>query len=323
MSSDQEQWPKDDSTIWRYMKNWQFEKLLDPRGGYLDWGMDVHERGPQGFKRRFPLPTLGSLWFALPDAYLESDDKEGTFPALNCSGEDYCRLMAEHLHLGPDEAERLKKEFLARNTEGIRLMIRAAARLCGVTCWHQNAAESARMWLRFVPDGRGVAIKTTVAGLLEGLTLVPAFPNRQAKPAICEIRYVDLTTHFEPYDGCYGLLGLKCQCWEHENEVRLIAKSPLLANTDTRQSSSPTDADYEALAGYLDSSANRLLANNHQGGPPLGFNLAVDLARLIGEVRVHPSACDSCVKSIARRVRERGLDDNVVQRSELRPEALQ
>ena len=153
------------------------------------------------------MPSQGSLWFALPDAYLESDDKEGTFPALNCSDEDYCRLMAEHLHLDPGEAERHRKRFLAQNTEGTRQMIRAAARLCGVSCWHQNAAESKRMWSGFVPDGHGVVIKSTVADLLQSVACVPAFPNRKAKPAVCEIRYVDLTAHFEPYDGCNGLLG--------------------------------------------------------------------------------------------------------------------
>ena len=322
MSSDQEQSPKDGTVIWRYMKNWQFEKLLDPRHAYLDWGMDICERGSQGFKRRFPLPSQGSLWFALPDAYLASDDKEGTFPALNCSDEDYCRLMAEYLHLEPEEAQRRKERFLARNTEGIRQMIRAAARLCGVSCWHENTPESAKMWSGFVPDGLGVTVKSTVGDLLESLTYVPAFPNRKAKPKVCAIRYVDLTTHFEPLDGCYGLLGLKCSCWKHEDEVRMIAKSPLLANTDTSQSAIPTDADYEVLAGYLNSAADKLLTQNRRDGSPLGFNLATDLSRLIAEIHVHPLACDSCVETIARRVRERGLDGDRVRRSELPPHAL-
>src|SRR5690606_28557264 len=134
-----------DTVIWRYMRNWQFEKLLDPRPAYLDWEMDISEQGPEGITRRFPLPTQGSLWFASPDAYLESDDKEGTFSALNCSDEEYCRLMAEHLHLEAEEAQRREDRFLGRNTEAVRQMIRAAARLCGVSCWHQNGMESARM----------------------------------------------------------------------------------------------------------------------------------------------------------------------------------
>ena len=194
MSTDHNQAPKDEAVIWRYMKNWQFEKLLDPYAAYKDWGIDFYGHGSQGQKRRLPLPQRGSLWFSLPDAYLESDDKEGTFPALNCSDEDYCRLMAEHLNLDPEEAERRKQRYLSQNTEDVRLMIRAAARLCGVSCWHQDKEdkESVKMWKKFVPDGNGVVIKTTVADMEKSITHIPLFPpNRRAKPEICEIQYVD------------------------------------------------------------------------------------------------------------------------------------
>jgi hypothetical protein len=289
----------DDQPLMRFFAHYKFLRFLDPAPAYESW---VFLQPPkQGRTVRVPQPTYGALWMARPHKFI--DKEEGMFPALNLDDEAYCREMVHLLNLGAEEAERRLERFLSQNPPALRAGIRARTRLCGVSCWYQDSQESARMWEKYAENGAGIIVLTTLKQFNDALGCVsPLEGNRSARPAFSTINYVDRTSFFMAEDGYYHLLGIKSEGDKDEREVRLIAKSPELVHA-TMNGECPSLAEIEHVA---------LTAKD-------GFNLLIDLQRLVNEIRVHPSASDDYLEEIRRLAVSKHLPADVVRRSDLSP----
>lgn len=169
----------DDQPLMRYMTHDKFLRLLDPQPAFDAWAFLDKPVDRTLIRKRHA--AYGSLWMALPHVFKDKD--EGTFPALNADDEAYCDCIARHLGSSSDEAERKKREFVAKNPADFRAAVRARSQLIGVSCWYQDSVESDVMWKEYVPDGRGVAIKTTIGQFNEAIGYVsPQAYSKRARP---------------------------------------------------------------------------------------------------------------------------------------------
>src|SRR5262249_7540769 len=125
---------------------------------------------------------------------------------------------------------------------------------------------------------------------------------RSSRPAFSTINYVDRSRFFMAEDGYYHLLGIKSEGFKHEREVRLIAKSPELVRA-TMNGECPSLTEIEHVASTAKD----------------GFNLLIDLQRLVNEIRVHPSASDDYLEGIRRLAVSKNLPAHVGRRSDLSP----
>jgi len=288
----------DDQPLMRYLTHDKFSRLLNPTPAVDVWHfLHPPPRGTVIWKAPTPI-EYGALWMALPNTF--TDRAEGMFPALNASDESFCEEAARHFGWSPEEATNRKEQFLAKNPAGIREGIRARTQLCGVSCWYQYSQESDRMWEEYVSDGCGVIVKTSLKQFDEALGLTTPQYNKFARPMFSTINYVDRENFFLANDGYFHLLSIKGEDFKHEREVRLIAKSPDLVRT-TANHASPSLEVITALAG----SAGR------------GFNVLIDLKRLVTEIRVHPKSNPDYIALIQKEVEKKGLSAEIVKPSEL------
>lgn len=288
----------DDQPLMRYLTHDKFLRLLNPQPAIDVWRFLAPPiKGMVIWKASTP-SEYGALWMALPNTF--SDKVEGMFPALNASDETFCEEAAGHFGMSPEEANKHKEQFLAKNPTGIRESIRARTRLCGVSCWYQDSQESDRMWREYVPNGNGVVIKTTLKQFEEALAYTPQQYVHNAKPAFATINYVDRDKFFLVNDGYYHLLTIKGDGFKHEREVRLIAKSPELVR---------------ATANYASPSLNEIAAFEASAGK--GFNILLDLQRLVTEIRVHPKSNSDYIALIQKEVEKKGISPVIVKLSEL------
>jgi hypothetical protein len=159
------------------------------------------------------------------------------------------------------------------------------------------------MWEEYAENGTGVIVLTTLKQFNDALGFVsPQEGNRSSRPAFSTINYVDRSTFFMAEDGYYHLLGIKSEGFKHEREVRLIAKSPELVRA-TMNGECPSLAEIEHVVATAKD----------------GFNLLIDLQRLVNEIRVHPSASDDYLEEIRRLAVSKKLPAHVVRRSDLSP----
>ena len=123
-----------------------------------------------------------------------------------------------------------------------------------------------------------------------------------ACPRFLHANYIDFDEVFEPDDGYRGVLRLKGEGFRHENEVRgiNIARSPNLE-----------DKSDQRLASLSETYVIELLSKSP------GFNLSVNLATLLGEIRLSPGADDSYVQEVRELLAAKGLSWILVRRSEL------
>lgn len=292
----------DDQPLMRFLSEDKFRRLLDPAPAYSSWSF-LRPEQPGTVHHAL---TNGSLWMARPDTF--TDKTEGLFPALNADPEWYCQEVARRHNLGPDEAEQHRVRFLGQHPQEVRANIRARAGLCGVSCWYQHSEESGQMWKDYVGEGNGVAVLTTIKRFEDGLAYVsPGDGSRESKPKLVTVDYVDKDRHFLEEDGYYDLLSIKSvkdykseKNYKSEREVRLIGKSPELVRLKMSEAPPPL-AEVEALAE----------------SSPKGFNLLIDLARLVGEIRVSPTANQDYLDEARRLIAAKGLSPDVVRWSEL------
>ena len=288
----------DDQPLMRYLTHDKFLRLLDPQPALDAWRfLDPPPTGTVLCKAPTPA-EYGSLWMALPSSF--SDKDEGMFPALNASDDAFCAEAARHLGLSPEEATERRQRFLARNPSSLREGIRARTQLCGVSCWYQDSDESERMWREYVPYGKGVVVTATLKQFDEALGWTTPQYNKPANPLFATINYVNRDNFFLVNDGYYHLLTIKGEGFKHEREIRLIAKSPSLVRA-TAGSSSPSREDITALVAAAGK----------------GFNLLIDLKRLVREIRVHPSAPGDYADEIRRLLAAKHLSPELVRPSQL------
>ena len=313
--------PEDDVVIWRYLSDWKFRQLLGTFAQHDKWQATT---GKNVIQRNEP----GQLWFSYPWTF--GDDLEGTMPEANKDPVAYCDEMAKRLLLDPEEAERRKKFFLSFDTKTLQECVLSMSRICGVSCWHKNQSESQDMWDVFVPEQNGVAVRTTVGQLLNGLGYAHNSPNRLAQPSLCSIEYVDHKSYFLPSDGFRSLLGIIQADYSYENEIRLIVKSPRLAALPTKISrqismdpqewqqafrplSQPEKEEFIKEYGDKCSSAYRELKSKSEKG----LNLPVKLEGLLDEVVIKVGATDEFSKEVADTLHAVGLSEVSVRESSI------
>jgi len=284
--------------LMRYFTHDKLLRLLDPQPAFDVWKF---LNPPQTGTVLWKAPTLieyGSLWIARPNTF--SDKDESMFPALNATDESFCEEVALHLGLSAEQAAERKQRFLARNPSSLREGIRARTQLCGVSCWYQDSHESERMWSEYVPDSKGAVVFTTLKQFDEALGWTTPQYNKDAKPMFATINYVDRDNFFLINDGYYHLLTIKGEGFKHEREVRLIAKSPALVR---------------ATANHANPSREEVFTLGATAGK--GFNLLIDLKRLVSEIRVHPSAPCEYADEIRRLLISKHLSSDLVRPSQL------
>jgi len=84
-----------------------------------------------------------------------------------------------------------------------------------VSCWHQNAHESAAMWKLYLKSDEGLAIRTTREALISAL------PVAEHAIEIHRVEYLDFDADAPPQSERRWWL-LKRKSFEHEREVRAV-----------------------------------------------------------------------------------------------------
>lgn len=157
------------------------------------------------FEKFVDLISSGSLHFARADKL--GDPFEGSFlPAQLLRSDGDNRILTE-------EQKEAARPGMLSNRERM-----------AVSCWHRNEHESAAMWHLYMPQGRGIAVRSTVARLRAA---VP--PGGPCIGAIGWVNYINYTSDsFYPeaklsiFDGIFH----KRKSYEHERELRAVAIFP-------------------------------------------------------------------------------------------------
>ena len=304
--------PEAGTTIWRYMDDWKFEDLLATFAEHDSWNDNAGKN-----TRYFNGP--GQLWFSFPWTLAEGDGGEGTFPDANADPGTYCDRMAEVMGLSPEEARDRKERFLAADSQALREGIFCMAQLCGVSCWHENADESAEMW-DCIANDNGVAVKTTVGRLERAIGWAHNTPVKQAQPSICAVGYVNHSTFFLESDGFRSLLAIVGESWSYEQEVRSVAKSagflklPLnvkkeIKLSDLSSGQVVTKLSLEEKQSHLEKIATE--ACNQfaivRSSEIKGFHLPVTLSDLIMEVVVSPDSASDYAVQVSSLLEKAGI----------------
>lgn len=169
-----------------------FNNKLDPKTGvwrYMD------------FSKLVNLLDTNSLFFTKPLKF--RDPYEGAFSEI-----DFKRIIGEPASYIPD----IKHDYdMARG----RLIedSKSLLDLVGVSCWHLNDFESAAMWDLYLKSGEGIAIKTNVEKLIDGIN---------GEIYYGRVQYIDYLTDMVS-NNIYETLFYKRSSFSHENEFRLIA----------------------------------------------------------------------------------------------------
>lgn len=312
--------PTPDTVIWRYMDDVKFEDLLKRFSEHDQW------QPPKPNTRTIHFNDPGQLWFGFPWSF--DDDLEGTFPDQNKDTATYCDRMSTQMGLSLDEARLRKERFLTADTETLRDGVFFMAQMCGVSCWHANASESADMW-SFVRERNGVAIRSTCQQVEHALAFAHNSPARRASPSLCAVGYVDHSDYFLPADGYRGLLSIIRESWSYENEVRFVAKSAALAAIPMRITTPlPLDpanwtSGVAAWAADKDRYLAEITAQLRQAHGDLicsktkGFRLPISLKDLLLEVVLKPGCEPSYQDTVCQLLQQAGYPHVTVSRSSL------
>ena len=104
------------------------------------------------------------------------------------------------------------------NREELQQLYVWCGRNAAVSCWHEGRDESVAMWRLYTAGSEGVAIKTTVGGLMRSLLEADRFERRVAR-----VRYIrDSESQAECLGAPHGLEPVYCKrfVYVHEREVR-------------------------------------------------------------------------------------------------------
>ncbi|HDM8140916.1 TPA: DUF2971 domain-containing protein [Vibrio harveyi] len=118
--------------------------------------------------------------------------------------------------------ERIKAMSKSHRESLIPLNNKISKSTC-VHCWYHSESESEAMWKLYSDSGKGIAIKTSVASLVDSLNMCdPQVPLRLGRVKYLDFLSEDLTPKDCLIDGTTSPL-LKRKEYEHENEVRLYS----------------------------------------------------------------------------------------------------
>ena len=311
------------AAIWRYMDDWKLQDMLKRFAEHDKW------KGDDGDTVYFNEP--GQLWFSYPYTFEKAaTNKEGQFPGPNTRPGEYCDLKQETDELSDEEACEGKERVLAADTETLRDGISLRAQLCGVSCWHENDAESEKMWKNFTRRKNAVAIRSTVEAVTQSFTHAHNTPVRNAAPSLCAVGYVNHATFFLEADGFRSLLALIRKRYSYQNEIRFVAKSPELSKIPTKVTV-PWHSDPEQWSKELQSLSSidkqkfitetttqcRDAFEVLKDSKERGFHLPARLDDLIHEVVLKPGCEDGYEELVRKQLSDVGLSDISVSRSQL------
>lgn len=197
-------------------------------------------------------------------------------------GVDIRRFRADREALSRDEISAEWKSYCDQKRNGLASV--------GISCWHGADRESAALWELYIPQGLGVAVRSTVSRVKAAL----AGADREI--AVIRLTYTDygeLETGLEPL----RLLSFKRSEFAHEKEVRFLVEfrpdeimgmdrySAALIQRRTRVVTAGLPRPAVISGGAFtseDPTIERRLA-------PAGFHLQTDTAVLIDKVILAPS----------------------------------
>jgi hypothetical protein len=143
-----------------------------------------------------------ALYFCRTDLF--DDSFEGALPDKTADLMDHVR----DVHARRDVAGNLAPLLSAR---------RKYRRFFYANCWHANPYESMAMWRLYVPDGAGIALKTTVGALLG---CIPNPPEGRLHSGL--VSYVDYRTGLLDALGPVDTYFWKRSEYSHESEFRIL-----------------------------------------------------------------------------------------------------
>lgn len=189
-----------------------------------------------------------TLFFTPLSYYAKSDPFEGYLPKVafealsSIFGESYKEIEVVYQQLkkladdsraegkpntiGDDLLQDLRSK-LDSQSEFIKEAYKKLAKGITVNCWHSNQNESEAMWKLYSDNGKGIAIKTSLASIRKSIEAVP----QKLLIQIGSVKYIDFhAKNISPkdcvIDGHLSPL-LKRTSFSHENEVRLFTIPPI------------------------------------------------------------------------------------------------
>lgn len=231
------------------------------------------------------LLAAGALWFCRSD--LLGDSHEGALPRLNAqaNAESEAKVVAELRGVLPEPvlAGLGERPTLAEFWRHV----------CHVSSWHLNTREASWMWKSYVPDGQGVALRSDFAALRS------SFGGEPRPVYVGLVGYLDYELEPLPWDNAFVPVLSKRREFEGERELRAIVvdTGPVeetYSSVRLRPNLPPVDEDGDVI-------------RPQPLTPPEGVPIAVDLGRMIHEVRVAPGAGEWAASAIRRTVEALGF----------------
>lgn len=158
------------------------------------------------FTKFVSMLNTNSLFFVRPDKF--RDPFEGVYSNGN-------KTLRKSVYTDIEEQELLKI------SETLDTFNKFQRKFIMINCWHLNDYESAAMWDLYLKSNEGIAIQTTVGGLIEG------FSSTDEKIYIGKVNYIDYEKDWIPEDNTFHLYTHKRKSFEYEQEVRALYQADL------------------------------------------------------------------------------------------------
>ena len=153
-----------------------------------------------------------------------------------------------------------------------------------LSCWHLSEYESEAMWKLYSNFNLGIAIKSSVGGLMKSFSIEERYDIY-----IGEVNYLDYEKDFFNYGNIFCYFCNKRESFECEKEIRAMV-SHALENPERKANES-----YDGLGVNIKVDLNQLIENIYIApfSPPWYFDLVKSvLKRYNTEFDVSPSSLD-------------------------------
>lgn len=241
--------PDDDEEIWRYIPDEHFLDLFQVFSDHDSWVSGKSD------EKTIRIQPPGRMWLSFPRCF--EDHWEAQLPRANETFEEYCQRRAKDDGLFQAEIEDRLEIAPAADADTIRECNLAFAQLSGVSCWSRISPQDGGWSL--LNGSEGVAVRSTVSKVLNGITLVHGSPARMSRFGVTSVGYIDHYSYLLKEDGYKAILACVNQEHAAEDEVRFVADSPLLARIERRILVAPTVTKLEpqVRTDYLQSVLDR------------------------------------------------------------------
>lgn len=203
------------------------------------------------------LLSTSALYFSRAD--LLGDNHEGSVP----------EKTIQHR---PVFYEGATKRFIEK---GLAEMAEVWRKCTYVSCWHMSENESVAMWKLYLPEGGGVAIKTTISCLKESIS------DTEREFCLNPISYVDFEKDYASEWNAFAPFFIKRDLFKYEAEFRIL--------TDTL--------------------ADIGMVQSGQKVPEAGLLISVDIKRLLKKIVISPSASEDKAKMVKNLLSKYGLNE--------------